>query len=407
VKGLVHLFLEGDPPNKEEGEPLQVALAGPDHLGSYWSGDLWSQIDDKLAKMIRDQRRPAPWEQGSGPDWFVLERHIAKRSWTSRSTEAGPPWPLSAAQPAVVSFFSFKGGVGRTTTAAAVALNLCRNGHRVAIVDFDLEAPGLATLFLGGAGDHTGLIDYLIEKPVQGDAWRLRDCLHQITNQVLIGDEGGSLRLLPAGNIDPDYLEKLARVDVQDLSEGHLGEMLKALLQELAEAVPGGLDFVLLDARAGLHELGGLALTELSHAAVLFGIHGDQSWAGLELVIRRLARPEQDEGLPTILVHALGPPAGQEGAELERKRFLERAYDLFSEQYYRQDEVPAIGDLDQPHVAVVMPWQPLLRSNVSLDPESPERAKAFVALLTSPAYSELTERVCVLTGRSLRRPSNA
>ncbi len=41
--------------------------------------------------------------------------------------------------PAIVSFFSFKGGVGRTTTIAATALTLARNGHRVAIVDLDLE----------------------------------------------------------------------------------------------------------------------------------------------------------------------------------------------------------------------------------------------------------------------------
>ena len=43
--------------------------------------------------------------------------------------------------------FSFKGGVGRTTALVATALTLARNGQRVAIVDLDLEAPGLSTMF--------------------------------------------------------------------------------------------------------------------------------------------------------------------------------------------------------------------------------------------------------------------
>ncbi len=47
----------------------------------------------------------------------------------------------------VVTFYSFKGGVGRTQALADVAVLLARYGHRVLMVDWDLEAPGLESYF--------------------------------------------------------------------------------------------------------------------------------------------------------------------------------------------------------------------------------------------------------------------
>ena len=44
------------------------------------------------------------------------------------------------------------------------------------------------------------------------------------------------------------------------------------MLKELV-SVAGSLDFILLDARAGFHDLGGLTIADISHAAVIFGIN--------------------------------------------------------------------------------------------------------------------------------------
>ncbi len=43
----------------------------------------------------------------------------------------------------VVTFYSYKGGVGRTMALANVAALLAQDGRRVLVVDFDLEAPGV------------------------------------------------------------------------------------------------------------------------------------------------------------------------------------------------------------------------------------------------------------------------
>ncbi|WP_246844050.1 ParA family protein, partial [Hydrocoleum sp. CS-953] len=49
--------------------------------------------------------------------------------------------------PRTVTFYSFKGGVGRTTALTHVASILAMRGRKVVAVDLDLEAPGLSTAF--------------------------------------------------------------------------------------------------------------------------------------------------------------------------------------------------------------------------------------------------------------------
>lgn len=47
----------------------------------------------------------------------------------------------------IITFYSYKGGVGRTMAVANIAVLLARKGLRVLVVDWDLEAPGLHRYF--------------------------------------------------------------------------------------------------------------------------------------------------------------------------------------------------------------------------------------------------------------------
>jgi Mrp family chromosome partitioning ATPase len=47
----------------------------------------------------------------------------------------------------IVTFYSYKGGVGRSMALANIALLLARRNLRVLTVDWDLEAPGLERYF--------------------------------------------------------------------------------------------------------------------------------------------------------------------------------------------------------------------------------------------------------------------
>lgn len=187
AKGQIHLFLEGYSPNESERNQLSQTLGSVDGLGPYWTRDIWVPRSGsippvaELSSMVREHRTPGPWgTEGQGPTWYLLERHVAKQAWTEKPRDPGHPWPLGEVNdgraPAVVAFFSFKGGLGRTTVAAATGLILARHRHRVALVDLDLEAPGLASLFLSPRDDRSGVIDYLIDSAgrlaVKGDSAR-------------------------------------------------------------------------------------------------------------------------------------------------------------------------------------------------------------------------------------------
>ena len=418
VNGKIRLFLEPSETSTIQAlEVTNLSTLLSTTLRNYYGDDIWLPGGEKdaykaLIQTIEAERNLAAWDNELIlPRWYILERHIAKQAWTDNKV-GKPPWAEQLVyqkyKPAIVSFFSFKGGVGRTSTLVATALTLARNGHRVAIVDLDLEAPGLATIFSPDSSDNIGVIDYLLEKKIQGNDWKLRTNLLSISDRTLLGDDGESIQLLPAGTIDNNYLEKLARLDFQNLVNSELQSTMVDMLSELENAVRP-LDFILMDARAGFHDIGGLAISNLCHAAVIFGTQSRQSWAGLTHVIRHLASPGIDDRLPLILAHSMAPSIGISGREQELTEFRERAYDVFRENYYSvEEDVPNSNDREEPFFPVIVPYQESLRGDIALfsrnsTPEESDRLSGLVQVMTNQPYSELAEKLCGLFGREFKQ----
>ena len=72
----------------------------------------------------------------------------------------------------IVSFYSYKGGVGRSMTLANVAWILASNGYRVLTIDWHLDAPGLHRYFAPFLLDPMlletpGLIEFLTDYAAQ------------------------------------------------------------------------------------------------------------------------------------------------------------------------------------------------------------------------------------------------
>ncbi|TAF06107.1 MAG: tyrosine-protein kinase family protein [Nostocales cyanobacterium] len=423
VYGKIRLFLEPKTnliPEQRDIDKLDQYLE--QKLGSYYGKDIWLPQGNKdgykaLIDVIKNQRVEAEWnddtiaigrdDEAPSPSLYILERHIAKQTWTNQNS-GNPPWRIQLVdqgyKPAIVTFFSFKGGVGRTTALVATALTLARNGHRVAIVDLDLEAPGLSTVFFRDNLVNFGVIDYLLEKKIQNSNWSLRNHILPINDPLLIGNSVGKLYLLTAGNVDNNYLEKLARLDFQNLVDHDLPKTFEKMLEELESAIRP-LDFILLDARAGFHDIGGLALTDLSHAAVIFGRQSRQSWDGLTHVIRRLSRPlrfsEEREKLPLVLVHAMALASLERRRNEELRAFKEEAYRVFQENYYDQGEdVPNPDDINEPFSPIKLPLKDELQGDISLfirdeSEEESDRLKQLVALMTNEDYQKIAERLCI------------
>jgi len=138
----------------------------------------------------------------------------------------------------IIVITSGKGGVGKTTTAAAMAMGLAQRGHRTAVVDFDV---GLRNLDLIMGCERRVVYDFV--NVINGEA---------NLNQALIRDKRcDNLYVLPASQTrDKDALSK----------EG-VGEVLA----QLGESY----DFVICDSPAGIEHGATMAMYYADDAVVV------------------------------------------------------------------------------------------------------------------------------------------
>jgi cellulose biosynthesis protein BcsQ len=169
----------------------------------------------------------------------------------------------------VVTFYSYKGGVGRSFTLANVAVLLARWGHRVLCVDWDLEAPGLHDYFrpMMGADPTGGVVDLVDD--FLADRTRLADHTTR-----LIGV--GTLDFIAAGRDDPAYVGRVQQIDWERLYELGFGEYL----ERCRERWTTDYDYVLLDSRTGISDIGGICTAHLPDRLVVLFTANKQSMRG-------------------------------------------------------------------------------------------------------------------------------
>jgi hypothetical protein len=364
LDGCVRICVETEPGGTRPTPAQMSALEGGlrARIGP-WLGahqPVWAPRKDQhrgVVDAIRAGRRPWPRPLVAAVPFrlHALERHAARHGWVGDLTHA-PPWSVEDAdagtRPPIVTFFSHKGGVGRSTALAAVAVHLAERGLRVLAIDLDLEAPGLGTLLADPAPTEPGLLDLLVGPNDVVDQHVL-DAAAPHAARIPVA--GPPILVVKAGEVDEGYLDLLARVDLHGLRDVEaVTNRLRDVVRRLVDR--HGVDVVLLDARTGFADVGGVALGALSHGAVFLGLSNEQSWQGLRAVARMLASAGHDEdGDPRVwlqVVHALAPAAGDPVAE---ERFARRAYDVLCEQYYLEERVPQGIDV------VALPFREALR----------------------------------------------
>lgn len=180
----------------------------------------------------------------------------------------------------VVTFYSYKGGVGRTFALANTAATLCRWGYRTLCIDWDLDAPGLGFYLQEWQKwtPRTGLVN-LIDDYVSG--------LHpQPSNYAVPIELPGTqerLDFIPAGSGDEDYVRRVQELDWVELYRKGLGEFLEdCRMQWQADY-----DFVLVDSRTGITDIGGICTAQLPDVLVMLLTGNEQSLRGtLEVASR-------------------------------------------------------------------------------------------------------------------------
>jgi cellulose biosynthesis protein BcsQ/nucleoside phosphorylase len=182
----------------------------------------------------------------------------------------------------VITFYSYKGGVGRTMAMANVAVLLYRWGHKVLTVDWDLEAPGLEFFYkdfidVEDVCSREGVIDILTKASVGNGRSSVPKNWSQSLINIKIPGHQGALHLLTSGRRGDGYFAKVRGLDLQEFYAKHGGLFIESLRDEWRRAY----DFVLIDSRTGITDIGGICTIQLPDVLVTLFTATQQSLRGV------------------------------------------------------------------------------------------------------------------------------
>ncbi|MFF7979854.1 FxSxx-COOH system tetratricopeptide repeat protein [Streptomyces sp. NPDC007901] len=280
----------------------------------------------------------------------------------------------------IVTFYSYKGGTGRTMALANVGWILASGGHRVLLVDWDLEAPGLhrylhPLLIDPELRSSDGLINMMqayvrtvlnpdpptVRETVGGpgqrraatvtaeaDDWlRAAADLSPYTVGLLLElPDGGQLDFLPAGRQSAAYSAAVTSFNWHSFYERHGGGYF---LQALREEMIATYDYVLIDSRTGVSDTSGICTIVLPDVLVdCFTMSAQSIRGGVDAAaaVRRSA-PRDIKVLPV--------PMRVEEAETERleagRDFSRSEFDPFLTWLPEEDRSRYWGEIEIPYKA--------------------------------------------------------
>ena len=367
IYGRLRIAIDGE---KEKYEELAVRLGSAlKELGPYvgdketnallFRGDFFNPDNIFQSPDILEITLP-----GVDVSIRLLDRQIVGQDWLR--TESDQADVATQSKPPRLVFYGVKGGIGRSSALAMLAFEMARSGKRVLLMDFDLESPGLSGLLLtkDRLADF-GIVDWFIEDSVgQGDLVLSR----MISVSPISEHTQGEIRVAAAMGMDEkNYLEKLSRVYADVALQGQQERFSHRVrrLVELLEAQEKP-DIVLIDSRAGLHDLAAVSIVGLSTYSFLFAVDTAQTWQGYNLLFSHwqahpaVLRKIRDR---LVIVEALFPENDQSA---RAARFIEHSYTLFSETIYEKIEPGMapdqaiynfdINDESAPHYPLRIKW---------------------------------------------------
>lgn len=392
LRGRVRLVIEDKPNVGFDRQRAEQSLTR--ELGAYFQAPIvaagGSPDETRLAKVLlaKAQRLEASYvdrisgqTRSSNAKWRKYEARLSKNAWLDRPDRI---WEPGEGHPCITTFFSFKGGVGRTTALAACAWQLASEGAKVVVIDLDLEAPGAGALL--GAQTERGIVDVLVDRLATNHV----DLTDSYAPAAALGAEAGNVHVFPAGALNENYIEKLARLDYTQVTSNvaadrsQVEEALRDVLRKINAVLSP--THIFLDARSGLHDLSAMSLLRLAHVDVLLARVSEQSFQGFDLTIKTLLRRKGAEHLLPIVVHTMAEGGGTRAATEEQEEFRERVYRIFQDAYYGpRGRAFGLKDDSAPHSAVVILFKELLVRFGSL--------AAIRDVLFAPEYRDLCDRI--------------
>lgn len=229
---------------------------------------------------------------------------------------------MSKQKGSIITFYSYKGGVGRTMALANAAFLAAFNGHRVLVMDWDLEAPGLAYYFRGLLDGNAaremkeapGVLDFLWEwsskvsnlgedSDLNGfihkffDSKPFDNCVRSLADPELLPsirrfDYIGSGARVIEHACSKSYEEALASFSWQDFFEEQAGGFL---LERLKLWARERYDYIFIDSRTGFADVSGVCTVQLPDIVALCFVLNRQNIDGVSRVSASIREQLKDK----------------------------------------------------------------------------------------------------------------
>ncbi len=105
-------------------------------------------------------------ESEGGAKWFTLDEVLRLRAFLAEEgskTKEYRPWRPAGLPAKIVAVANFKGGVGKTSTAAHLAMSAALDGYRVLVIDLDSQG-SMTSIFGGRVADEWGTVFPLLAR---------------------------------------------------------------------------------------------------------------------------------------------------------------------------------------------------------------------------------------------------
>ena len=253
----------------------------------------------------------------------------------------------------VITFYSYKGGTGRSMALANTACLLSRDGYRVLMIDWDMEAPGLPKYFrpyLPTKNHLRGLIDFMEMADAQlppmeydgEDEAALSKVFEKLGEYLTpiqhLPEAKGELFLLKSGDESSEnYPVQISHFDWEKFFY-----KIRGFFTHFARYLAKEFDYVLIDSRTGHTDTGGICTTMMPEKLVLVFTPNRQSYEGIAHLARKATnyRRRSDDMRP-LMIYPL-PSRIELGEEDLRQQFLvdyRRDFQVLLQEIYDVSEV--------------------------------------------------------------------
>jgi cellulose biosynthesis protein BcsQ/WD40 repeat protein len=272
----------------------------------------------------------------------------------------------------IITFYSYKGGTGRSMAVANIAWILATAGHSVLVIDWDLEAPGLHRYFRPFLIDKElsaseGIIDYIIEfcdeaiRPL-GEGERLADDWYvkfaDLSRYRLSIDfedfpRGGKIDFVPAGQQGSTYATRVNSFNWQDFYQRLGGG---PFIEATREWVRKQYDYILIDSRTGVSDTAGICTVQLPDTLAIFFTFNNQSITGAAAVAQSVFDQRKDRFEGRHRFRVLPVPTRVDQTERDkldnRKLYARASFATFLEAIPEPDRPGYWDQVEVPYV----PW---------------------------------------------------